>query len=126
MRFFFKKDVTERTANVEQPSCSSWQCDAEELVSDEDDSGAANRINVEVFLGDLSSSHTSTAQAGNIWKGDGCAAHTLQLAVEDALKESFLRDVMSSARCICKYLRNSSVCVLLKKPKLENQSWAIH
>ena len=65
---FSEKNVTERTANVEQPSCSSWQSDAE-LVSDEDDSGAVNRINIEVFLGNLSSSHTSTAQAGNIWKG---------------------------------------------------------
>ena len=40
------------------------------------------------------------------------------MAIEDALKESSLRDVISSARCICKKLRNSSVCVLLKKLKL--------
>ena len=40
---FSEKNVTERTANVEHPSCSSWQSDAE-LVSDEDDSGTVNRI----------------------------------------------------------------------------------
>ena len=83
LRLFSEVDVTERTANVEQPSCSSWHSDAEKLVSDEDVSDNVNHINVEVFLGDLSSSHTSTAQAGNIWKGDRCAAHTLQLAVKD-------------------------------------------
>ena len=86
VRLFSEEDVTERTGNAEQPSCSSWQSDAEKLSSDENNSGTVNRINVEVFLGNLSSSHTSTAQAGNIWKGIRCAAHTLQLAVEDALK----------------------------------------
>ena len=104
VRLFFEEDVTKRTVNVvEQPSCSSWESDAEELVSDEDNSGTINRINVEVFLGgDLSSSHTSTAQAGNIWKSFRYAAHIIQLAVEDALKESSLRNVISSAQCICK------------------------
>ena len=62
---FSKEDVTKRTDNVEQPSCGSWQSDAEELVSDEHDSGSVDRINFEVFLGDLSSSHTSTVQQGN-------------------------------------------------------------
>ena len=100
VHLFSEGDVTERIANVEQPSCSSWQSDAEELASDKDDSGTVNRINVEVFLGNLSFLHTSTAQAENIWKGDRFAAHTLQLAVEDALKESSLRDVVTSARCI--------------------------
>ena len=118
VRLFSEGDVTERTANVEQPSCSNWQSDAEELVCDEDDSGTVHRINVEVFLGDLSFSHTSTVQAGNIWKGVRCAAHTVELAGEDALKESSLRDDIISARCICKKLRNPSVRVLLKKLKL--------
>ena len=89
VRLFSEEDVTEKTGNAEQPSCSSWQSDAEELSSDEDDSSTINCINVEVFLGNLSSSHTSTAQAGNMWKGVTCAAHTLQLAVEDALKKIF-------------------------------------
>ena len=118
VRLFSKEDITERTGNAEQPSCSSWQSDAEELSSDEDDSGTVNCINVEVLLGNLSSSHTSTAQAGNMWKGVRCAAYTLQLAVEDALKKSSLRNVIDSARCICKKLRNPSVFVLLKKLKL--------
>ena len=96
---------------------SSWQGDAE-LVNDKDDSGTVNRINVEVFLCTFSFSHTSTAQAGNIWKGVRCAALTLQLVVEDTLKESSLRDVIKSARCICIKTRNPSVCVLLKKLKL--------
>ena len=101
-----------------QPRCSSWQSDAEELSSDEDDSGTVNCINVEVFHGNLSSLHTSTAQAGNMWNGVRCAAHTLQLAVEDALKKSSLRDVIDPARCIWKKLRNPSAFVLLKKLKL--------
>ena len=102
---FSEEDVTERTGNAEQPSCSSWQSDAEELSSDEDDSGTVNCINVEVFPGNLSSLDTSTAQAGNMWKGVRCAAHTLQLAVEDALKKSSSRDVIDLARCICKNLK---------------------
>ena len=65
-RLFSEEDVTERTNNAELPSCSSWQSDAEELSSDEDDSGTLNCINVDVFLGNLSSSHTSTAQAGDM------------------------------------------------------------
>ena len=83
---FSEEDETERTGNAELPSCSSWQSDAEELSSDEDDSGILNCINLEVFLGNLSSSHTNTVQAGNTWKSFRCATHTLQLAVEDALK----------------------------------------
>ena len=117
VRLFSEDDVAERTANVEQPSCSSWQRDAK-LVNDKDDSGTVNHINVEVFLGNFSSSHIRTAQAGNIWKGVGCATHTSELAVESALKESSLRDVISSARCICKKHRNPSVCMLWKKLKL--------
>ena len=117
IRLFSEKDVTERAANIKHPSCCSWRSDAEELVSDEDDSGIVNRINAEVFLGDLRSSHTRTAQAGYIWKGVRCAAHTLQLAVEAALKES-LRDVISSARSISKKRRNSTPGMLLKKLKL--------
>ena len=73
---FSEEDVTKRTGNAEQPSCSSWQSDAEELSSDKDNTDTVDCINVEVFLGNLSSSHTSTAQAGNMWKGVRCAAHT--------------------------------------------------
>ena len=58
---FSEEDVTERTDNAEQPSGSSWQSEAEELSSDEDDSCTVNCINVEVFLGNLSSSDISTA-----------------------------------------------------------------
>ena len=60
-RLFFEEDVTERISNAEQPNYSSWQSDAEELSSDKDDSDTVNCINVKVFLGNLSSSHTSTA-----------------------------------------------------------------
>ena len=90
VRLFSEEDVTERTGNAEQPSCSSWQSVAKEFSSDEDDSGNVDCINVKVFLGNLSSSHTSTPQAGNMWKGVRCAAYTLQLAVEDPLKKSSL------------------------------------
>ena len=114
-----EEDVTERTGNAEQPSCGSWQSDAKKLSSDEDDSSTLNCISVGVFLSNLSSSHSSTAQAGNMWKGVRCATRTLQLAVEDALKKCFLRDVIDSARCICKKPRNLSVFVLLKKLKLK-------
>ena len=108
VRLFSKEDITERTGNAQQPSCSSWQSDAEELSSDEDDSGIVNCINVENLFGNLSSSHTSTAQAGIMWKGVRCASHTLQLAVENALKKFSLRGVIDSVRCICKKLRNPS------------------
>ena len=77
VRLFSEEEVTERIGNADHPSYSSWQSDAEELNSDEDNSGTLNCINVKVFLGNLSSSHTSTAQAGNMWKGVRCGAHTL-------------------------------------------------
>ena len=66
VRLFSKEGVTEKTGNAEQPSCSSWQSDAKELSSDEYDWGIVNCKNVEVFLGNLSSSHTNTIQAGNM------------------------------------------------------------
>ena len=66
---------------------------------------AVNYINVKAFLSSLGSSHTSTAQTGNMWKGVRCGAHTLQLVVEDALKKSFLRDVIDSTRCISKNIK---------------------
>ena len=66
VRLFSEEDVIERTHNVEQPSCSSWQSDAEEPSCDEDDSATVNHLNVKVFLSDFTSSHTSTAQAGNV------------------------------------------------------------
>ena len=56
VRLFSEEDINKKNSNVEQPNCSSWQSDAEELVSDEDDIGTVSRI---------SSLHTSTAQAGN-------------------------------------------------------------
>ena len=61
VRLFTEEDITERTGNPEQTSYSSWQSKAEELSSDEDESGTVNCINVEVFLNNLSSSDTSTA-----------------------------------------------------------------
>ena len=73
-RLFSEEDLTERTGNAEQPSCSSWQSDAEELSSDENNGDTINCINVKVFLGNLSSSHTSTAQAEKMWKGVRWAA----------------------------------------------------
>ena len=67
VRLFSEGDVTERTANVEQPSCSSWQSDTE-LVNDKDHSGTVNHNKVEVFLGNLGSSHIRTAQRRNSWQ----------------------------------------------------------
>ena len=86
VRLFSEEDITKRTVNVEQSSCSSWQNDAQ-LVNDKDDSETVNRINVEVFLGNLSFWLTITAQAENIRKFVRCAAHTQELAIKDALKE---------------------------------------
>ena len=65
---FSEEDVTERIGNVEQPSCSSWQSNTKELSSDKSDSDTVNCINIKVFLDNLCSLHTSTAQAGNMWK----------------------------------------------------------
>ena len=74
--------------------------------------------NVEVFLGNFSSSDTSTAQAENMRKGVRCAAHTLQLAVEDPLKKLLYAMLLIRLDASAKKLRNPSVFVLLKKLKL--------
>ena len=47
---FSEEVVIEKTSNAEQPSCSSWQSNAEELSSDEDNSGTVNCIKVELFF----------------------------------------------------------------------------
>ena len=50
-------------------------------------------------------------------RGLRCAAHTLQLAVDDALKQSSLKSDIAKARHVCKILRNPSIMVILKKLK---------
>ena len=58
-------------------------------------------------------------------RGLRCAAHTLQLAVDDALKQSSLKSFntnslnsdIAKTRHVCKILRNPSIMVILKKLK---------
>lgn len=48
-----------------------------------------------------------------------CAAHTLQLAIEDAFKTSMLAGTIANARGVCIKLRTPNVALILKEAKLK-------
>lgn len=52
---------------------------------------------------------------GPLLQGMRCAAHTLQLAVHDALKERILADFIKKSRTLCKKLRSQTVMSLIRK-----------
>ena len=85
--------------------------------SESDDDSAPFILNVEVLLETLASGDFVEAPSRSILRGIRCAAHTLQLAVDDALKQSTLKDVIAKARTVCKVLRSPSIMVILKKLK---------
>ena len=86
--------------------------------SDEDyDPTFLPMLNVEVLIGDLTSFPLNESSHNPILHIVRCAAHTLQLAVDDALKNSSFKEIVSKARKICKILRNPSILVILKKLK---------
>ena len=47
-----------------------------------------------------------------------CAAHALQLAVDDALKDKSIAELIAKARKVCKKLRTLSVLKIIKRMKL--------
>ncbi|XP_068172121.1 zinc finger BED domain-containing protein 4-like [Antennarius striatus] len=52
---------------------------------------------------------------GRVLRSVRCSAHTLQLAVEDALKDKLASDVISAARCVAKKLCTANVLAILKR-----------
>lgn len=52
---------------------------------------------------------------GHVLRSVRCSAHTLQLAVEDALKDKGVSNVIAKARCVAKRLRTTNVVAVLKR-----------
>lgn len=53
-----------------------------------------------------------------VLRGVRCAAHTLQLAVDDAMKKSSVKATVAKAREVCKKLRCPNVMMMIKKLNL--------
>lgn len=53
--------------------------------------------------------------SGHVLRSVRCSAHTLQLAVDDALKEQRSSNLISKARRVAKKLRTQNVVTLLKR-----------
>ena len=58
------------------------------------------------------------SEAGKVIIGIRCAAHTLQLAIEDALKKVLLIEITNIARRVWVKLRTTNIRLLLKDLKL--------
>lgn len=63
---------------------------------------------------DVTAEETST-----IMSGVRCAAHTLQLAVDDAIKESKIHGILGKARAAAKKLRTPTIVTVLTQLKLK-------
>ena len=91
-----------------------------DVYSDEDSECKAtdsSTFNIEILLESLAAFHFVESSSRPILRGLRCAAHTQQLVVDDALKQSSLKNDIANARQVCKILRNPSIMVILKKLK---------
>ena len=91
-----------------------------DVYSDEDSECEAtdsSAFNIKILLESLASFDFVEFTSRPMLRGLRCAAHTLQLAVDDALKQSSLKSDIAKARHVCKILRNPSIIVILKKLK---------
>ena len=91
-----------------------------DVCSDEDSEREAtdsSAFNIEILLESLAAFDFVESTSRPMFRGLRCAAHTLQLAVDDALKQSSLKSDIGKARHVCKILRNLSIMVILKKLK---------
>ena len=66
----------------------------------------SSAFNIEILLESLAAFDFVESTSHPILQGLRCAAHTLQLAVDDALKQSSLKSDIAKARHVCKILRN--------------------
>ena len=109
-------------SNTDQPSTSA--CNSPPTIftlhdDDSDDESNNNAefkadsilFNVEIVLDSLLDSGSTCG----ILRGVRCAAHTLQLAVADALKETSCKEGIDKARSVCKRLRTPSIMTILKR-----------
>ncbi|XP_064469959.1 uncharacterized protein LOC135384700 [Ornithodoros turicata] len=91
--------------------------DVPDDVSDEEDKESSFDDISDVIVEEVnfSSGHHDSLQFQSI----RCAAHTLQLAVNDALKEKTSVEIISKCRKICKKLRTQTLMSLIRKLKLK-------
>ena len=107
----------------ETSQAASSNSDVEnDVYSDEDSECEAtdsSAFNIEILLESLAGFDFVESTSRPMLRGLRCAAHTLQLAVDDALslKQSSLKSDIAKARHVCKILRNPSIVVILKKLK---------
>ena len=90
-----------------------------DVYSDEDSECEAtdsSAFNIEILLESLAAFDFVESTSRPILRGLRCAAHNLQSAVDDVLKQSLKSDI-AKARHVSKILRNPSVMVILKKFK---------
>ncbi|XP_064475529.1 zinc finger BED domain-containing protein 4-like [Ornithodoros turicata] len=87
-----------------------------EAQSDSDDESNTQPEHEDV--NDSSFNIDSTESWPVVLKGVRCAAHTLQLAVDDAMKKASVKGTIARAREVCKKLRCPTVMMMIKKLRL--------
>ena len=119
-------------ADADSPGTSqaaSSDSDVEkDVYSDEDSECGAtdsSAFNIEILLESLAAFDFVESTSRPILRGLRCAAHTRQLAVDDALKQSSLKSDIAKARHVCKILRNLSIMVILKKLNKKSLFWIV-
>ncbi|KAG0442307.1 hypothetical protein HPB47_015738 [Ixodes persulcatus] len=85
----------------------------------DDDEQFWNESESDIFFEELLDAGSGIATTGVALRGVRCAAHTLQLAVEDALKNADVKGLLDKCRAICKKLRVPTAMMLVKKLNLK-------
>ncbi|KAM7280968.1 zinc finger BED domain-containing protein 4-like [Ixodes scapularis] len=85
----------------------------------DDDEQFWNESESDIIFEELLGAGSGIAVTGVALRGVRCAAHTLQLAVEDALKSADVKVLLDKCRAICKKLRVPTTMMLVKKLNLK-------
>ncbi|KAM7282286.1 zinc finger BED domain-containing protein 4-like [Ixodes scapularis] len=85
----------------------------------DDDEQFWNESESDIIFEELLGAGSGIAATGVALRGVRCAAHTLQLAVEDALKSADVKVLLDKCRAICKKLRVPTTMMLVKKLNLK-------
>ncbi|XP_042149037.1 zinc finger BED domain-containing protein 4-like [Ixodes scapularis] len=85
----------------------------------DDDEQFWNERESDIIFEELLGAGSGIAATGVALRGVRCAAHTLQLAVEDALKSADVKVLLDKCRAICKKLRVPTTMMLVKKLNLK-------
>ena len=104
------------TSHFVTSKCTLDQEIASDIDWDNDEAAAPLICNVEILLFDsLTTLNNIESSNRAICSAVRCAAHSLRLAVDDALKQTTLRGSIEKARKVCKISKNPSTMVILRK-----------